>query len=98
MLVIDSFGDDSTQDIFDGVNSKAARKISISLWPVVNRKLDMVNAAQELRDLAAPSGNRLQALKGKLKGMHSIRVNDQYRITFRWEAGNAYEVRVTDYH
>lgn len=58
----------------------------------------MLNAARELRDLRMPPGNRLEALKGELKGMHSIRVNEQWRITFRWERGDAYEVSVVDYH
>ncbi len=70
----------------------------MQLWPVAVRKLDMLNAAHELGDLFAPSGNRLESLKGDLKGLHSIRVNDQYRIVFRWSDGNAHEVRVTDYH
>jgi proteic killer suppression protein len=96
--VIAGFGDDTTQDIYDGINSKEARKIPIQLWPVITRKLDMLNAAHKLSDLASPPGNRLEALKGILKGRHSIRVNDQYRIVFRWSEGNAYEVRVTDYH
>jgi proteic killer suppression protein len=96
--VIAGFGDDTTRDIFDGANSKEARKIPMQLWPVAVRKLDMLNAAHALGDLAAPSGNRLEPLKGDLKGLHSIRVNDQYRIIFRWSDGNAHEVRVTDYH
>lgn len=58
----------------------------------------MLNAARELRDLRMPPGNRLEALKGELKGMHSIRVNEQWRIIFRWERGDAYEVSVVDYH
>jgi proteic killer suppression protein len=96
--VIARFGDDTTRDIFDGVNSKEARKIPMSLWPIAIRKLDMLNAAQALGDLSAPPGNRLEHLKGALKELHSIRVNDQYRIIFRWSDGNAHEVRVADYH
>ncbi len=96
--VISSFGDKTTRDIFDGINSKEARRIPKQLWPIVFRKLDMVNATQELKDLLAPPGNRLEALKGNLKGLYSIRVNDQYRIIFRWATGHAEEVKVVDYH
>lgn len=96
--MIVSFGDKTTRDIYDGVNSKEARKIPKRLWSLVTRKLDMLNAAHDLLDLSSPPGNRLEALKGNKKGFHSIRVNDQYRVIFQWVAGNAREVRVTDYH
>jgi proteic killer suppression protein len=65
---------------------------------VAARKLDMLNAARELSDLRAPPGYRLEALKGGLKGRHSIRINDQWRIVFRWEAGYVHEVWITGYH
>lgn len=97
-MVIANFADEATQDIFDGINSKAARKIPQILWPVIARKLDMVNTAHELKDLASPPGNRLELLKGTWAGFHSIRVNDQYRIVFRCSAGQAHDVQVTDYH
>ena len=58
----------------------------------------MLNAARELGDLRAPAGNRLEALKGTLKGKHSIRINDQWRVIFRWETGDAHDVEITDYH
>lgn len=58
----------------------------------------MVNAASELNDLRAPPGNRLEALKGDLKGKHSIGINDQWRVLFRWEGGDAHDVEITDYH
>ena len=96
--MIAGFQDHTTQDIFDGANTLAARRIPRELWKVVNRKLDMLEAAHELRDLRSPPGNRLEALKGKLAGCYSIRVNDQYRVVFGFEGGNATEVRVTDYH
>jgi toxin HigB-1 len=96
--VIASLADATTRDIFDGINSKAARKIPRPLWPVIARKLDILNTAHELIDLASPPGNRLEVLKGKWAGFHSIRINDQYRIVFQWSAGTTHEVRVTDYH
>lgn len=68
------------------------------IWRIVQRKLKLLDAAAKLDDLAASPGNRLELLKGDQAGRHSIRVNDQYRVTFRWENGNAYEVRVEDYH
>jgi proteic killer suppression protein len=61
-------------------------------------KLKWLDVAQRWSDLGSPPGNRLEALKGDQKGRHSIRVNDQYRVTFRWEGDNAYEVRCEDYH
>lgn len=93
-----SFGDEATEDIFHGENTKAARRIPISIWKTACRKLDMLNAAHELRDLAIPPANCLEALRGNLAGWHSIRINDQFRIVFRWKDGNAHEVRITDYH
>ncbi len=65
---------------------------------VALRKLVQLHAAHELRDLAAPPGNRLEALHGKRKGQHSVRINDQWRICFRWKDGNAYDVEIADYH
>jgi proteic killer suppression protein len=96
--VIDSFGDDATRDVFDGVDSKAARSIAKALWGVARRKLDLLNAAHDERDLRVPPNNRFEHLKGGLKGRCSIRVNDQYRIVFVWKSGNASNVRITDYH
>jgi toxin HigB-1 len=96
--VIASFADKVSQDLYNGANTKEAQTIPKALWPTVTRKLDMVNAAHALFDLSSPPGNRLEALKGNRKGLHSIRVNDQYRIVFRWAEGNAYDVHVTDYH
>jgi proteic killer suppression protein len=69
-----------------------------SVASVVKRKLDMVHYAKMLGDLASPPGNRLEALKGELRGRHSIRVNDQWRIIFRFDASGATDVDVCDYH
>jgi proteic killer suppression protein len=93
-----SFGDETTADLFRERNSRSARQIPRELWRVVQRTLKLLDAAARLDDLAVPAGNRLELLKGDQAGRHSIRVNDQYRITFRWENGNGYEVRVEDYH
>ena len=65
---------------------------------VAQRKLRQLDIASELRDLAAPPGNQLEALKGNRKGQHSIRINDQWRICFVWRDGNAYDVEIVDYH
>jgi proteic killer suppression protein len=65
---------------------------------IVQRKLKMLDVAARVDDLELPPGNRLKVLKGPMKGRHSIRVNEQYRVTFRWENGHAFEVAVEDYH
>ena len=96
--MIVGFYDETTEDIFHGNNTKAARRIPAVIWNTASRKLDMLNAAHELRDLAVPPGNRLETLHGDLAGHHSIRVNDQFRIIFRWKDGNAHDVRIKDYH
>ena len=96
--MISSFGDVPTQDLYDGTSSRRIRQIPPDIQKVALRKLDMVNHAHELRDLRVPPGNRLEPLRGDLEGYHSIRVNDQWRIVFRWEGINAYEVRLMDYH
>ena len=69
-----------------------------SIERVALRKLRQLDAATQLRDLTAPPGNRLEALRGNRKGQHSIRINDQWRICFIWRSGDAYEVEITDYH
>jgi proteic killer suppression protein len=76
----------------------AARPVPGALWPVIRRKLDQVDAVTQLADLRIPPGNRLHALSGELAGYHAIRVNDQYRLIFRFEGHDAYDVRCTDYH
>jgi proteic killer suppression protein len=96
--VIQSFGDETTAELFRERNTRFARRIPRDIWRVVQRKLLLLDAAGRLEDLMIPAGNRLERLKGQQAGRHSIRVNDQYRVTFRWENGNAYEVLVEDYH
>jgi toxin HigB-1 len=96
--VIQSFGDDTTVDLFRERNTRAARRIPRELWRTAQRKLKALDVAARLEDLTIPSGNRLERLKGDRGGRYSIRINDQYRVTFRWEQGHAHEVRVEDYH
>jgi len=95
--MIQSFADEATADVFRERNTKAARTIPQDLRRVVQRKLKMLDVAARLDDLESP-GNRLKALKGSIKGRHSVRVNDQYRVTLRWESGHGFEVAVEDYH
>ena len=97
-VVIQSFSDETTADLFRQRNTRAARRIPRDLWRVVQRKLKLLDGAARVDDLAIPAGNRLERLKGQQGGRYSIRVNDQYRVTFRWENGHAYEVSVEDYH
>ena len=96
--MIQSFRDATAADLFRERNTRAARRIPQTLWRRVQRKLKLLDAAARLEDLLVPAGNRLEALKGNRSGRHSIRVNDQYPITFRWESGHAFEVDIEDYH
>ena len=96
--MIRSFDDATTEDIFDGRDTKLARRFAKDLWRVIRRRLTSLHAATTLADLAAVPGYRLEALKSDQKGRRSIRVNDQYRITFRFEDGDAHDVRCEDYH
>ena len=96
--MIQSFADETTADLFRDRNTRAARRIPRDTWRSVQRKLKVLDVAARLDDLTVPAGNRLEALKGDLAGRHSIRINDQYRVPFRWEQGHAHEVRVEDYH
>ena len=96
--MIRTFGDQATADVYVGVDSKVARRIPKAIWPVLRRKLDVLHRARSLGDLRLPSGNRLEVLKGDRAGRWSMRVNDQYRVTFRFEDGHAHEVSCEDYH
>ena len=96
--MIGSFADATTADLFNGVNSRAARRIPPTLWPVVRRKLDLLRRVTRVDALRIPPGNRLEALRGARAGFYSIRVNDQYRLTFTFREGMAYEVCCEDYH
>jgi proteic killer suppression protein len=97
--VIESFRDQATEDLFNGVNSKSARNACPQrLWRIVERKLDQLDSVGFLEELKIPPGNRLEALSGSRKGQYSIRINDQYRICFVWGKRGPCEVEVTDYH
>lgn len=94
-----SFADAGTEDVFHGrASRKARRTCPVALWPVARRKLDMLDAATVLDDLRVPPANRLEALKGDRRGQHSIRINERYRVCFRWSAQGAEEVGIVDYH
>ena len=93
------FGDRGTEDVANGLRSKASRRTCpTELLPIARRKLAYLNAAGDLDDLRVPPGNRLEALHGDREGQHSIRINDQYRICFRWTENGPVEVQITDYH
>ncbi len=96
--MIESFGSRLADDLFGDRISKAVRQFPPDLRRAARRKLQYLYEAEELNDLQAPPGNRLEALKGRWKGFFSIRINDQWRILFRWKNGNASDVRVMDYH
>jgi len=96
--MIASFGDKASGALYHGERGKAIRRFPPAIRGAALRKLDVLNGAAELGDLRSPPGNRLEALRGDLAGLHSIRVNDQWRIVFRWADGDAHDVRIVDYH
>lgn len=93
--MIKNFADKETEKVFKG---KVSRGLPPDIQQTARRKLVYLDEADNLLDLRAPPGNRLEALKGSRAGQHSIRVNDQWRICFRWHKNNAYDVEITDYH
>lgn len=93
--MIVSFGDKETEKIWLG---ERVRKLPLTVQEVGRRKLRMLNNAVDLTDLRIPPANRLEKLSGNLKTFYSIRINDQWRIIFKWNAGNASEVQIVDYH
>ena len=96
--VIESFGNRLAEDLFDDRRSKVVVRFPPELVRVARRKLLYLHDAAELRDLREPPGNRLETLKGVWKGFYSIRINDQWRVVFRWTDGNAHDVQIVDYH
>ena len=93
--MIESFADPETEKIFQGFRS---RKLPSEIQKTARRKLLYLHDAQDLQDLLAPPGNRLEKLAGDRAGQHSIRINDQWRICFTWQQGHAREVEIVDYH
>jgi proteic killer suppression protein len=93
--MITSFADKQTAAIFEGHEVRALPR---GVQGTARRKLKMIDAAPSLETLRVPPGNRLEALKGKRRGQWSIRINDQWRICFRWIDGNAHDVQIADYH
>ena len=97
--MIQSFRNQATEDIFNGVNSKSARNLCPqTLWRIAFRKLDQLDSVEGLEDLKVPPGNRLEQLKGDREGQYSIRINDQYRVCFYWTETGPKEVEIIDYH
>lgn len=96
--MIIGYADEATRDVHIGGESRAARRFGADVRVVARRKLDLIGAAADIRDLAVPPGNRLEKLKGRLAGFYSIRVNDQFRIIFKFQAGRASHVQIVDYH
>lgn len=97
--MIRSFQNSGTEDIFNGVATRAARKICpVVLWKTAARKLDQLDSVISLNELRIPPGNRLESLTGDRKGQHSIRINDQYRICFVWTESGPDDVEIVDYH
>ncbi|MBW2497702.1 MAG: type II toxin-antitoxin system RelE/ParE family toxin [Deltaproteobacteria bacterium] len=96
--MIASFGDRGTADLYHGRRTARVRRLPTDVVRTAVRKLDLLNAAHALLDLRSPPGNRLELLRGDWDGFHSIRVNDQWRLVFRWADGQALDVQLVDYH
>ncbi|OGH66503.1 MAG: plasmid maintenance system killer protein [Candidatus Magasanikbacteria bacterium RIFCSPHIGHO2_02_FULL_47_14] len=93
--MIKSFRDDETEQLF---RLEGSRRVPASVQRAALRKLLILDAATDLRDLRVPPGNHLEALRGKRKGQHSVRVNKQWRVCFVWKNSNAFDVEIVDYH
>lgn len=93
--MIISFGNSDTQKVWNGIRVK---KLPIEIQNIGRRKLRMINNSNDMTDLKVPPANRLEKLSGNLKNYYSIRINDQWRIVFKWNSGNATEVEIIDYH
>ena len=96
--MIVSFADEATADLYHGRPTSRVRRFPHDILHRALVRLDVLNTAQNLMDLSSPPGNRLEALSGDWTGFHSIRINRQWRIVFRWENGNAYDFQLIDYH
>ncbi len=93
--MIKSFGSKQTEAVWNG---EVVRKLPTTIQEVARRKLRMINNAQDIADLRIPPANRLEKLSGRMRDYHSIRINDQWRIIFKWHSGSASEVEIIDYH
>ena len=97
--MIVTFHNQGTEDVFNGVNSKAAKKVCPeTVWNVARRKLDQLDSVLRLDELRIPPSNRLEVLSRDRNGQHSIRINDQYRLCFEWSSSGAANVEIVDYH
>jgi proteic killer suppression protein len=96
--MIKSFGNKTAEDIYHGATGRQARKLPANLHGKAKRLLDQLNAAPTINFLKVPPGNRLEKLSGKYKGFCSIRINDQWRIVFRWQDEDAHNIAIVDYH
>lgn len=93
--MVKSFGDKETENVWNGIRSK---KLPLEVQNRGRRKLRMINNAQNINDLRIPPANHLEKLSGNLKDFHSIRINKQWRVIFIWKSGNAFQVKICDYH
>jgi toxin HigB-1 len=93
--MINSFGSKETKKIWEG---ERVRELPTEIQEVARRKLRMLNSSQNIADLQVPPSNQLEKLKGNRKEFYSIRINDQWRVVFKWESGNAYKVEILDYY
>jgi len=96
--MIRSFGNKATSDLFHGISSSRVKRLPTQIIESAQYKLDLLNAAHSLEDLKSPPGNRLELLRGEFKGYHSMRINKQWRVVFKWQSSNAHNVQIIDYH
>ena len=96
--MIESFGNRLAEDLFYDKSSRTTRAFPQELRRVARRKLLYLHDAAELKDLRVPTRNRLEALRGNREGLHSIRINAQWRVVFRWQSGQVMDVEIVDYH
>lgn len=96
--MIISFANKLAEDLFEDIKSKEVKLFPNELHRIARRKILFIHDASELKDLKVPPGNKLESLKGNLLGFYSIRINSQWRIIFKWNNGNAFDVKVLDYH
>lgn len=97
--MIQTFKNQATEDLFNGKTTKAAlRLIPRNLWDIASRKIDQLDSVVSLNELRVPPGNHFEALRGDRKGQHSIRINEQYRICFKWTESGPINVEITEYH